>query len=639
MKYYTSSKTVADSAGIKWVDVFTQGQTAGITSLYDDIHPNNRGHAKAAQVLFDSISSFIRAGNETLINTDTALFRNVRVQSKVLPDSSYWLMGLRGKDGLAFPIEPQRFARLDSNSLSLIANSQINSLWNYGNLTVTGSLQPGGGLMARGSSNYGAGAGAHFDYQGSDVVIDAFNATGGTHGKIKMPFGKLILQAPADVNVFTTALYGRGTGYFTSMYVSGDSALANSTDSAVVLKLGGGKNWGGMTSYKVNAGGTSYFPTVINFSGNAPTLFNTKMDNGLTNNGIQVAGPSFLADTVMLNNVPDGTTSDSLAALKQLSPGKFVIHKIAQSSLGGASNPFADNTALVKNNADNTKLWKVSAASITTGTTRTWTVPDYDGTFAVTDHTQTFSQKQTYSVANRFNGLSNPSNLAYKIAVIDTTTGDMYWVSPSSPINVYDLGSGGSQQRANMNGDSLYVRTSYTNGHADDTLADGGINHVTGNVFNQTADGSVTNTNTTTSILGTGQGSRTIATGKLYVGQTIVVKGFGYISTDATTPTLTITFANSSSNSGNAVNSLLSSSMNNVPIEWEYSGTVRTTGSSGSIQLNGWVSIGGTKAYLASSAASTFNTTTNQTFDVTALFNNASTNNTVTTKQCTVSIN
>ena len=41
-----------------------------------------------------------------------------------------------------------------------------------------------------------------------------------------------------------------------------------------------------------------------------------------------------------------------------------------------SSNPFADNTALVKNNADNTKLLILSVANVTTATTRTLTAPD-----------------------------------------------------------------------------------------------------------------------------------------------------------------------------------------------------------------------------------------------------------------------
>lgn len=55
-----------------------------------------------------------------------------------------------------------------------------------------------------------------------------------------------------------------------------------------------------------------------------------------------------------------------------------------QTSAALGSNPFSDATAIVKNSADATKLVKLSAASVTTGTTRTVTVPDKNGTMAMT---------------------------------------------------------------------------------------------------------------------------------------------------------------------------------------------------------------------------------------------------------------
>jgi hypothetical protein len=63
---------------------------------------------------------------------------------------------------------------------------------------------------------------------------------------------------------------------------------------------------------------------------------------------------------------------------------------------GGGSSPFADNAALVKNNADNTKLLIFSAASIATGTTRTLTAQDANYTIAGINLAETWTANQTF---------------------------------------------------------------------------------------------------------------------------------------------------------------------------------------------------------------------------------------------------
>lgn len=91
-----------------------------------------------------------------------------------------------------------------------------------------------------------------------------------------------------------------------------------------------------------------------------------------------------------------------------------------------ASNPFADNAALVANSADATKLLILSAASITTLTTRTLTPQDADYTIAGLETTAPFTAVQTFSASPTAPFGVTPASLNERFgtdAANDTATG------------------------------------------------------------------------------------------------------------------------------------------------------------------------------------------------------------------------
>lgn len=94
-----------------------------------------------------------------------------------------------------------------------------------------------------------------------------------------------------------------------------------------------------------------------------------------------------------------GFDGDSATNALWYRDGSSTLHRFGSigGSGGGGGNPFADNSALVKNSSDATKLLILSAASISTATTRTWTFPDVNGTVARNDAAQTFTGIQTFA--------------------------------------------------------------------------------------------------------------------------------------------------------------------------------------------------------------------------------------------------
>lgn len=133
-------------------------------------------------------------------------------------------------------------------------------------------------------------------------------------------------------------------------------------------------------------------------------------------------------------------------------------------STGGA--PFADNAAIIKNNGDNTKLLIISAASITTGTTRTATWPDSDGTFITTGATG-----QTFRAARV--GLGQAADAAFPLAITGSATSGGVQFTSGSGVVAYITPSGSTNFQIGTT--SAHAICMFTNnGACGLTLASGG---------------------------------------------------------------------------------------------------------------------------------------------------------------------
>lgn len=157
------------------------------------------------------------------------------------------------------------------------------------------------------------------------------------------------------------------------------------------------------------------------------------------------------------------------------------------------------------------------------------------------------------------------------------------------------------------------------------------LNQGSKTLFTQTADQTVTNTVTETSILGTGVGSKTLSANYLIAGKTIRIRIGGIYSTPAlATPSVTIKVKYGSTILATVTTSSLLSGATNLEFDGEVMITCRTTGATGTIMCHGDIEyatgVAGTIAVDPlnnGGTATTIDTTTSTALDVTATWDSA----------------
>jgi len=146
--------------------------------------------------------------------------------------------------------------------------------------------------------------------------------------------------------------------------------------------------------------------------------WNAKLSPALTSafifagNGSNIAtGVSPSGDLTMTNagvfTLASTITGGSCTNCNLTYDAKGRITVAANGAGGGSGTPFPDNSTLIKNNADNTKLLILGAANITTATTRTLQSPDANGTIDLTNNIATLTNKTIAAGSNTITGLTN----------------------------------------------------------------------------------------------------------------------------------------------------------------------------------------------------------------------------------------
>ena len=100
------------------------------------------------------------------------------------------------------------------------------------------------------------------------------------------------------------------------------------------------------------------------------------------------------------------------------------IASISGGTISGATITVADNAFTIQDNADPTKQAQFQASGITTGTTRTFTLPDANATLARTDAAQTFTGTQTFGAVVGTTGTFTGAVSGLTLEVFKTASAD-----------------------------------------------------------------------------------------------------------------------------------------------------------------------------------------------------------------------
>lgn len=196
-----------------------------------------------------------------------------------------------------------------------------------------------------------------------------------------IPKATLTLDEKGDFQVLDSdgkPYYHNGTSSSPLITASSTDTLTNKTLTSPTI------NGGTITGATINP------PSALTITDNQFTL----QDNGDATKQLQFNASGITTGNTRILSAPDANTTIVGTDTTQTLTNKTLTSPTIN---GGTINPTSltvpDNTFIIQDNVDNTKQLQFQASGISTGTTRTLTAPDANTTIVGTDTTQTITNK------------------------------------------------------------------------------------------------------------------------------------------------------------------------------------------------------------------------------------------------------